>query len=99
MVTKEDILNYLIEKKPDFEKEFKVIKVGLFGSYALGTQTEKSDIDILIEFKTGTEDLYEKKEKIRFLIKSRFDKDVDLAREKYLKPYYKKQILQSAIYA
>ena len=32
-------------------KENKVVKAGIFGSYALGKQTKDSDIDILIEIK------------------------------------------------
>ena len=32
-------------------KKNKVVKAGIFGSYALGKQTKDSDIDILIEIK------------------------------------------------
>ena len=99
MIAVEEILDFLKEQKPVFERDLKVIKIGLFGSYARGEQTESSDIDLIVEFKPGTEDLATKKEQIKFAVKSRFNKDVDLAREKYLKPYFKKQILQSAIYA
>ena len=99
MISKEEILNYLREQKPILEKEFQVTKIGLFGSYARDEQQEDSDIDLLIEFQPNTEDLYDKKEKIRLIVRTRFGREVDLAREKYLKPYYKKQILRSAIYA
>jgi predicted nucleotidyltransferase len=99
MITKEEILSYLKEQKPVFEREYKVVKIGLFGSYARGEQKENSDIDLIVEFKPGTEDLSEKKERIKSVVKSRFNRDVDLAREKYLKPYFRQQILQSAIYA
>lgn len=99
MVTKEEILIYLREQKPILEKEYRVSKIGVFGSYARDEQTEESDIDLLIEFLPDTEDLSEKKEKIKLIVRTKFGRDVDLAREKYLKPYYKKQILRSAIYA
>ncbi|MCB0522813.1 MAG: nucleotidyltransferase family protein [Saprospiraceae bacterium] len=99
MITKEEILDFLRQQKPLFEKEYQVSKIGLFGSYARGEQHADSDIDLLIEFKSGTADLYGKKEKIRQIVKTRFSQNVDLAREKYLKPYFKNQILQSAIYA
>lgn len=89
---------FLNEIKPDFEKDFQIIRIGLFGSYARDEQTEKSDIDLIVEFAPGTEGLSEKKEKIKYLIKSKFKKEVDVAREKYLKPYYKNQIIKSAIY-
>lgn len=34
-------------------KEFPIRKVELFGSYACGTNTDKSDIDLLVEFSTS----------------------------------------------
>lgn len=69
-----------------------------WGSYALGRQQENSDIDNLIEFAPQTEHLAEKKDKIRDMIRAQFQKEVDLCREKYIKPYFKSQILNAAIY-
>ncbi len=44
------ILKYLTEKKVDFEKDG-IEKIGLFGSYAKGTASNDSDIDIAIKLK------------------------------------------------
>ena len=44
------ILKYLADKKIDFEKNG-IEKIGLFGSFAKGTATEYSDIDIAIKLK------------------------------------------------
>jgi uncharacterized protein len=98
MITKDDILQYLSEQKLVLEKELNVTKLGLFGSYARSEQTEESDIDLLVEFKPNTPELAEKKERLKSILKSKFYKEVDLCREKYIKPYYKHQILQSVIY-
>lgn len=46
---REDILKYLSEKKPEFENEFGVKKIGLFGSYAREKNQEQSDVDIVVE--------------------------------------------------
>jgi len=46
---REDILHYLAEQKPEFERRFGVRKIGLFGSYARGNNHEDSDIDIVVE--------------------------------------------------
>jgi len=97
-VTKEEILEYLTQKKQDFASDFQVTKLGLFGSFASGEPTEDSDIDLLIEFAPDTEGLSEKKDKIKSILKSRFEREVDLCREKYIKPYFRTQILNSAIY-
>lgn len=41
----------LKELKPTLSEKFHVEKIGYFGSYSTGEQTEQSDIDILVEFR------------------------------------------------
>ena len=53
-MTKNDILEKLIQKKDYIQNTFEVDKIGLFGSYAKDMQTENSDIDIYVEFKNKT---------------------------------------------
>ena len=55
-MTKNEILTELSKNKSYIEKNFEVDKIGLFGSYAKGKQTEDSDIDIYVEFKHKTFD-------------------------------------------
>ena len=55
-MTKDEILNELSKNKSYIEQNFEVDKIGLFGSYAKGQQTEDSDIDIYVEFKHKTFD-------------------------------------------
>jgi len=55
-MTKDDILNKLSKNKSYIVRNFEVEKIGLFGSYAKGKQTEDSDIDIYVEFKHKTFD-------------------------------------------
>ena len=98
MLNREDILNFLGEQKTSFRNEFQIVKLGLFGSFALNNQSEDSDIDLLVEFAPNTEDLTNKKEGIRSILKRKFNREVDICREKYIKPYFKDQILNSAIY-
>lgn len=95
---KEDILAYLKIRKTNFNQNFGVTKLGLFGSYALNQQTEDSDIDLLIEFAPNTDGLTEKKDAIKKAVQAEFGKEVDLCREKYIKPYFRQQILDSVIY-
>ncbi|DAB35175.1 MAG TPA: hypothetical protein CFH82_01655 [Sulfurospirillum sp. UBA12182] len=51
---KEEILKTLKEHKSYIQKNYEVEKIGLFGSYAKDMQTDKSDIDIYVEFKHKT---------------------------------------------
>ena len=98
MINQTDILKFLAEQKVFFQQEFQIIKIGLFGSYARGEQSEKSDIDLIVEFAPNTPQLFEKKARLKSIIKNKLDKDVDICREKYIKPYFKNQILNSTIY-
>jgi len=45
-----EILKILREHKEELKKKFKVRELEIFGSYARDEATEKSDIDILMEF-------------------------------------------------
>jgi len=98
MVTRDEILAFLREIKNELFSEYQIVKIGLFGSYAKDEWTENSDIDLIIEFQPNTENLWEKKSKIKDLVSKKFEKKVDLCREKYIKSYFKSQIIQSTIY-
>jgi predicted nucleotidyltransferase len=98
MPEKDEILYFLKEHKSELFAEFNLIKIGLFGSMARNEATKDSDIDLIVEFLPNTENLSEKKNKLKDLIGKQFNRNVDVCREKYLKPYFKSQILQSAIY-
>lgn len=98
MIQKEDILAFLREQKENLFSEFQLVKIGLIGSFARNEGTDESDIDLIVEFQPNTENLFEKKSEIKSLVEKEFHREVDLCREKYLKPYIKSQILKSVIY-
>ena len=98
MLEREEILSFLKEKKSELFSDYQLTKIGLFGSFANGNQTENSDIDLIVEFQPNIKNLTQKKSKIKDLVRNRFNKEVDLCREKYIKPYFKVQILESVIY-
>jgi predicted nucleotidyltransferase len=82
-----------------FRERFHIDSIGLFGSYARGDQKEQSDIDLLVEFEENTEDLYELKSQIKDLFNDRFGIEIDICREKYIKLWIKKRILNETVYA
>jgi len=98
VLEREEILSFLKEKKSELFSDYQLTKIGLFGSFANGNQTENSDIDLIVEFQPNIKNLTQKKSKIKDLVRNRFNKEVDLCREKYIKPYFKVQILESVIY-
>lgn len=48
-MNKENIISFISTHKAEFEQEFGIKKIGLFGSYARGEVHEGSDIDIVVE--------------------------------------------------
>jgi len=82
-----------------FRDNFHIIHIGLFGSYARGEQNTNSDIDLVIEFEENTPDLYDLKLQIKEFFKIQLGIDVDICREKYIKPRIRNSILKDTIYA
>ncbi len=99
MTNRTEILNYLIRNKNFLKKKYHLTKIGLFGSFARGDENESSDIDIIVEFEEGTENLFEIKQELKKYLKSKFNLNIDICRERYIKPHFKKEILNETIYA
>lgn len=49
-LTSESVKEALSAMKPALAEKYKIRKIGIFGSFADGTFTDTSDIDILVEF-------------------------------------------------
>jgi predicted nucleotidyltransferase len=47
--TREEIISILNAEMPKLQREFGITKMALFGSFAKGTPTETSDVDLLVE--------------------------------------------------
>jgi len=99
MVDSKQILVYLSSNKERFKQDYHLIRIGVFGSIARGEQDENSDIDLVVEFEENTPDLYTIKQRLRNEIQSRFNKPVDICREKYIKPIFKNLVLSEVKYA
>jgi predicted nucleotidyltransferase len=98
MATKEGIISFIKDQRAYLAREYNVISIALFGSYARDEASTDSDIDLLIEFQDNTPNLSKTKEGIKQLFKEQFNLNVDLCRQKFIKSYYRDEILASAIY-
>ena len=90
---------FLAQNKKLFRDKFHIIRIGLFGSYARDEQNIDSDIDLLVEFEDNTQDLYDLKLQLKDFFLKTLGIEIDICREKYIKPRIKKQILKEAVYA
>ena len=95
MNTRDDILEKLKELKPLLTKDYSVKKIGLFGSFADNSNTEDSDIDILIEFKKPIGWRYFT---LEIYLESIFERKIDLVTVGALKERIKDQILKQVKY-
>ena len=97
MKSLKEIKRRLEALNPVLKKKFSVDTLELFGSYARGEQTEKSDLDVLVTFfEPNDVDLFKFIE-LRLFIKDELGVDVDLVEKDTLKPRLKGQILEEAI--
>jgi len=98
MKTRDQILSFLTQNKIMFREKFHITKIGLFGSYARGEQNKDSDIDLIVEFEENTQNLYDLKIKLKDFFLCNLGIEIDICREKYIKPRFKKIILKDTIY-
>lgn len=99
MLTKDEILAVLKKQMPMLRERFYVQQIGLFGSFARGEATEKSDIDFLVVIDADMGDYANAKSGLHEYLQELFGRKVDLANPRSLKPYFKERILKQAIYA
>ena len=50
MINSKQILDYLAVNKDRYQKEYHLIRIGIFGSIAREEQKDNSDIDLIVEF-------------------------------------------------
>lgn len=90
------IIKKLRENLHILRRDFRVSKIGVFGSVARGEETNQSDIDIIVEFA-------EPIGLFRFMALENFlslllEKKVDLVTKNALKPVIKEKILKESVY-
>jgi len=95
---RQQILDYINSNKERFRSEYHVRRIALIGSFARQEQKPESDVDLLLDLEPDTPDIYQVKRRLRTELETAFGRHVELASERYLKPYYKEEILREAIY-
>lgn len=88
----------LLEMNIEKIRGYGVRRIGLFGSYSRGEQTETSDVDILVEFEDD-EKTFDNYMDLKFFLEDLFGLKVDLVMEGTIKPDLLPYILGSVKYA
>lgn len=95
ILSQTDIETKLRNLLPVLKNEYKVSKIGYFGSFSTGTQDEQSDIDILVEFSQPCGWKFFSLEK---LLEEQFGREVDLVTYSAIKKQLKSSILKQVRY-
>ena len=95
MLTGIQIENKIRAIKPFLEQKYFVSKIGYFGSYSSGTQTENSDVDVLVEFKKPLGwNFFD----LKFFLETELNCKVDLTTANAIKEQLKNRILKQVKY-
>lgn len=91
MLTRENIISTL-ERNTERLQEFGVKHISLFGSYATGAASERSDIDFLVEFTPGR-GLFDDFVGLQHFLETLFSRPVDI-----VKPHLAREELREHIF-
>ncbi len=97
MKTLEEIKAILKEHKNELTKRYHVKSIAIFGSYARGMQTSKSDIDILVEFDRHHK-TFNNYMSLKFYLEELLNINVDLVIKDSIKSRYKSYITNDLVY-
>lgn len=94
--TLEEIKQLLQQNKSVLQENYKVTELGIFGSYVRGEQTEKSDVDVLIDYEKAPT-LFKLVE-LRNYLNELMGMKVDVVTKKGLKPRIRERVLSEVVY-
>ena len=92
----QNIILKLKAEKEYLNKNFKIIRLGVFGSFVRGDETPDSDIDILVEFSEvpGMIEFFSTEEYLEKLL----NRKIDLVRETAIRPELRESIMSEVIF-
>lgn len=90
------IKKIIIQHKDELRDKYKILEIGIFGSYIRGEQKRKSDIDILVRFDEPVSLLQwvSAENYLSDLLKIK----VDMVPKEDVRPELKKRILKEVVY-
>ncbi len=88
------VIDILRSHEQEIKKRFAVRRIGLFGSFVRGEETERSDIDILVEFEDPT---FRNFMSLAFFLEDLFGRKVDLLTPEgishRIRPFVEKEVV------
>ncbi len=87
----------LRQSLPELQKQFSVMKIGIFGSFAREGDKSDSDVDVLVTF-LQRKKTFDNFMGTKFYLEDLFKRKVDLVTDAALKPLIRDPILKDVIY-
>ena len=96
-LTRNQIINLLRAEKSYLTKEFGVVTIGLFGSFATGRTDTNSDIDLIVEL---TEPRFDYLAGLQIYLEKKFSRKIEIVRKgNRINTRFVQRVEQDAIYA
>jgi predicted nucleotidyltransferase len=95
MKTRDEVLKILRDRKSLLLQNYQISGLGLFGSYARGSQTELSDVDVLVDYEKAPS-LFKLLE-LRDYLSELLEIKVDIVTRNGLKPRIRERVLAEVI--
>lgn len=95
-LNKKTLIQILTQNKAQL-KEFGVLEIGVFGSYATGKANEDSDVDILVDLNANKK-TFRNFLSLNYFLENLIGKKVDLVTRQSLSPFIGPHILNSIVY-
>ena len=92
MTTLEKVKKVIAEEKEILTKKYNIERIGIFGSVVRGEDTDKSDVDLIVDFKKpiGLMDLVG----LEFYLSDKIGRKVEVATRKSLSPYIQDRVFK-----
>ncbi|MDD5673114.1 MAG: nucleotidyltransferase family protein [Chitinivibrionales bacterium] len=98
-MTKSEVINLLRRELPYLHETFGLSRIGLFGSFATGRQTDDSDVDLVLEFeRTPGMKFVELTEYIEHILRRKIDALTDAGISAIRNERIAKSIRESVVY-
>jgi len=98
MIERKRDLFALLANHQEQLKQFGVKRLGVFGSFARGQQSNSSDVDILVEFEQGKKS-FDNFMHLAFFLEQQIGRRVELITPESLSPHIGPHILREVEYA
>jgi len=96
-LTRNQIISLLRAEKSYLTKEFGVVNIGLFGSFATGRSDINSDIDLIVEL---TEPRFDYLAGLQVYLEKKFSRKIEIVRKgNRINTRFVQRVEQDAIYA